>query len=108
MEKDGKDEAARKKDVAAQRLQIKVADDMAKGCYSNVAFVHHSDNDFVLDFVYMEPGRPQGHVVARVITNPRAAKKLLGALQESVRRFEERLGGIELSESAAPPQGSYH
>ena len=78
------------------KLQIKASEDVAKGVYSNVAFVHHNENEFVLDFVFIEPGRPQGQVVSRVISNPRAAKKLAMAIGGLVKRYEEKFGEIEV------------
>jgi len=61
-----------------------------------------------MDFVFMEPQRPQGHVVSRIVTNPKAAKKLLTGLNELVRRYEERFGEIEIPKAPTGPQESYH
>lgn len=90
------------------RLQIKASDDIAKGVYSNMVLVHNNELEFVMDFVFMEPQRPQGHVVSRIVTNPKAAKKLLTGLNELVRRYEERFGEIEIPKTSTGPQGSYH
>lgn len=89
------------------RLNIKVSDEQAKGAYSNVALIHNNELEFVFDFVFAEPQRGQGQVVSRVITNPRAAKRLMMGLQELVRVHEQRFGEIKLPESK-PPQSQYH
>ena len=89
------------------RLNIKVADDVAKGTYANFSIVHNSESDFVLDFVFIEPHRRQGQVVSRVIAHPRAAKRLLQGLTEMVRIHEERFGKIEMPDTVTPPE-SYH
>ena len=97
-----------KDDGSAQkiRLNIKVDDSTARGIYSNTAFIHHTENEFILDFVFTEPGRPQAHVVSRIITNPKAAKQLALGLKSLVDRYEERFGTINMPQSskAAPPQ----
>jgi len=89
------------------RLQIKAADEVARGTYANLAVVHHNDSEFVMDFVFVEPQRPNGQVVSRVVASPKTAKRHLLALQELVRRYEQRFGEIELPK-APPPQGAYH
>jgi hypothetical protein len=90
------------------RLQIKAGDEIARGVYANLALIHKNDQEFVLDFVFAEPQRPAGHVVSRVVVNPKTAKRLLKGMQEMVRRFEERFGEIELPDPGAPPGTSYH
>ena len=107
MEKQDKKKSDEKDDKPV-RLQIKASDDVAKGVYSNMALVHNNELEFVMDFVFMEPQRPQGHVVSRIVTNPKAAKKLLTGLNELVRRYEERFGEIKIPKTPSGPQGSYH
>ena len=55
---------------------------------------------FLYTFLFLQPQRsPQGQAVAtlrsRVITSPEHAKRILRALQENVRRYEEHFGVIE-------------
>ncbi len=96
------------KDVKKQtKLNIKVTDEAAKGTYANVAIVHNNDAEFVYDFVFMEPQRGQGHVVSRVITNPKTAKRLMHGLVELIKAYEKRFGEIALPK-ATPPKGTYH
>jgi hypothetical protein len=90
------------------RLQIKVGEDTARGVYANLALVHNNDSEFVVDFVFAEPQRPSGHVVSRVVINPRTAKRLMLGMQEVVRRFEKRYGEIPVPEPGAPSGTSYH
>jgi hypothetical protein len=88
-------------------LKIGAEAQVAKGVYSNLSIIHNNENEFVLDFIFAEPQRPQGHVVSRVIVNPRAAKRLMAGLAELVRRYEERFGEIPASTVEAV-QGKYH
>lgn len=77
------------------QLQIQIDDDVAQGVYANLATVTHNPTEFVLDFIYVQPQQPRAKVRARVITSPQHIKRLLGALQENVARFEKRFGPIE-------------
>ena len=89
------------------RVNIKMADGDAKGAYSNLSIIHNNEFEFVMDFVFMEPGRHQGQLVSRVVTNPRAAKRMLKGLGELVRRYEERFGEISMPDEQSP-KGEYH
>lgn len=89
------------------RLNIKVSDDVAKGVYANLPVVHNNDTEFIFDFVFVEPQRPQGQVVSRVIANPRTAKRLQAGLNELIRLYEERFGPIPMPERPTP-KSNYH
>ena len=77
-------------------------DDTAQGAYINLAMVNHSGDEFTLDFVYVPPNSPKAKLRARLISSPGHTKRLLIALQENVRRYEERFGEIDVSRGAAP------
>ncbi|MBN2803623.1 MAG: DUF3467 domain-containing protein [Deltaproteobacteria bacterium] len=113
MDKDNKNQSTITKDsqngVKQIKMNIKVSDEAAKGVYSNISFVHNNENEFVLDFIFAEPGRPQAHVVSRVITNPRAAKQMAIGLKSLVERYEASFGTINIHQKSDPvPPGSYN
>lgn len=84
-----------------QRLEIMIDDDVAMGIYANLAVVNHSSDEFTLDFVYVPPNSNKAKLRSRIISSPHHTKRLLMALQENVRRYEERFGTIELNPSPA-------
>lgn len=88
------------------QLQIDIDEVTAQGAYSNLVLLNHSDNEFILDFAYVQPATPRARVRARIISSPRHAKRLLRALEVNVRRYEERFGRIEESEVPAPAAGA--
>ena len=81
--------------AGAPQLQIDVDDTTAQGAYSNLVLINHNENEFVLDFAYLQPAAPRARVRSRVISSPRHTKRLLKALEMNVRRYEERFGKIE-------------
>jgi hypothetical protein len=83
-----------------QRLEIVMDDEVAQGYYVNLAVVNHSSDEFTFDFVYVPPNSPKAKLRARIISSPSHTKRLLMALQENVRRYEERFGTINLSQPA--------
>jgi hypothetical protein len=84
------------------QIQIDIDEVTAQGAYSNLVLLNHSDNEFILDFAYVQPATPRARVRARIISSPRHAKRLLRALEANIRRFEERFGRIEETEAVLP------
>jgi hypothetical protein len=87
---------------AAPQLQIDLDEVTAQGAYSNLVLINHNDNEFVLDFAYIQPGAARARVRARLISSPRHTKRLLRALEFNIRRYEERFGKIDEPEPFPP------
>jgi hypothetical protein len=84
------------------KLQIQIDDDVSQGVYSNLVLLNHTENEFVLDFAFIQPTNPRAKVRARVVSAPRHTKRLLLALQKNLERYEERFGRIELGPDEEP------
>lgn len=76
------------------QLQIEIPQDLAGGIYSNLAIITHSSSEFIIDFASLLPGVPKPTVRSRIIMNPEHAKRLLGALQENIVKYEKEFGKI--------------
>lgn len=87
-------------DAQKQPMNIKIDDDELKGRYTNLLRITHTSEEFILDFINLAP--PQGAVTARLITSPGHLKRIIGALQTNLQRYEEAYGAIV----AAPDPGS--
>lgn len=81
--------------LEAQQISIDIDDATAQGAYINLVLVNHSDNEFVMDFAFLQPAAPRARVRARIISSPRHTKRLLRALEVNIQRYEERFGKIE-------------
>lgn len=88
------------------QVQIELDPETAQGVYVNMAMVNHTENEITLDFIYVQPQEPKGKVRARVITSPRHAKRVLAALQDSLRKFEAKFGQID-GGGQPPPSGNF-
>jgi len=84
------------------QLQIQLDDAVADGQYINMALVNHTETEFTLDFIYVQPQQPKARVRSRIITNPKHMKRLLMAMQDNVAKFEAKFGSIVLIESENP------
>ena len=91
------------------KLEIQVDEDVAQGVYANLAVVNHSDAEFTLDFIFVQPQAPRAKVRSRVITSPKHLKRLLMALEDNVKKYEQRFGPIDVgSPDDVPQAGGYH
>jgi hypothetical protein len=90
-----------------QQLQIQIDIDpvTANGAFVNMAMVNHTDTEFTLDLVYVQPQAPRATVRARAITTPKHMKRLLLAIQDNVARYEARFGAIDLGDTPGFPSG---
>jgi hypothetical protein len=84
------------------QIQIDIDEGTAQGAYSNLVLINHNENEFVLDFAYLQPAQPRARVRSRIISSPRHTKRLLRALEINLRRYEERFGKIEDIEPTDP------
>ena len=73
------------------QIQIELSDEMAQGTYANLAVIAHSSSEFIIDFIRIVPGIPKAKVQSRIILTPDNAKRLLLALQDNMRKFDEML-----------------
>ena len=88
------------------QIQIDLDEATAQGAYCNLVLINHNENEFVLDFAYLQPAAPRARIRARVISSPRHTKRLLRALELNVRRYEERFGKIEDAEAVDPTRST--
>ena len=84
------------KENKQQGLQLELPQEVAQGEYVNFAIITHSSSDFIIDFARVLPGMPKAQVKSRVILAPEHAKRLLGALQENILRYEREFGPIKI------------
>lgn len=82
------------------KIQVQLDDDVAQGQYANLVLINHTDNEFVLDFAFLQPVGGRARVRARVISSPRHTKRLIAALQKNLDRYEERFGVIDAGDPA--------
>jgi hypothetical protein len=92
---------------AAPQIQIQIEIDpaTANGAFVNMALVNHTETEFTLDLIYVQPQAPKATVRARAITTPKHMKRLLLAIQDNLARYEARFGPVDVGDAPAFPQG---
>jgi len=90
------------KNMKQVTLQIQIDDQTAQGVYANMAVVQHSPSEFILDFIFINPGAPAAKVRSRIIMSPDHAKRLSAALAENIARYEKQFGEIKVFDQPKP------
>jgi hypothetical protein len=85
------------------QLQIEIDNATANGVFVNMAMVNHTETEFTIDLIYLQPQSVKAVVRTRAITTPKHMKRLLHALQDNIARYEARFGTIELGEATHFP-----
>lgn len=86
------------KEVKQVNIQIQLDEDVAQGQYINMGVVQHSSSEFIFDFIFITPGKPQAKVRSRIIMAPEHAKRFFNVLRENLGHYEKRFGEIQIPE----------
>ena len=86
-----------------QEIQINFPPDKQGGVYANNMVVAHSKEEFILDFMLVAP--PNGVVNARIIMSPGHVKRVIAALAQNLKHYEEKFGRVEEAREPQNPFG---
>ena len=92
-----------------KEFSIDLKQEVARGSYSNLAIITHSNSEFIIDFATMLPGLPKPEVGNRIIMTPEHAKRLYLALHDNINKYESQNGAISLGgePKATFPMGGF-
>ena len=81
------------------QISIQIDASQATGVYSNLMMISHRKEEFILDFLFVQPqrsadGQAIANLRARVITTPEHMKRILKAIEENIGRYEGAFGPI--------------
>ena len=82
-----------------QSKQIQIADNLPGAEYANAMQVNHNKEEFQLFFFNI---LGSGRVISKIITNPGHFKRMVAAMQDNLKKYEDRFGKIE--EADAPEE----
>jgi hypothetical protein len=92
------DDKKNKQTEVQNQINIELTEDIAEGVYANLAMIAHSNSEFVIDFIRLMPGVPKAKVKSRIVITPEHAKRLLAALKDNIKKYEEVFGDIKQSD----------
>ena len=77
------------------KILVKASEEVLKGVYSNMVQTSHTSEEFFLDFFNLTPA--SGSMVSRVVVSPSHFKRLVGSLQDNLKKYEDEYGTISLA-----------
>lgn len=80
-----------------KQIQIKISDNFPGGEYANALQVLNNKDEFVMNF--MNIIGPNGRVVTKVIVTPGHMKRMINAMKDNLKKYEDKFGEIKESES---------
>ena len=89
-------------DKKSQKIKIQLDEDVSQGEYVNFSIVTHSPAEFVMDYIRVLPGMTKSKVKSRIIMAPMHAKTLMMALQDNIKKYEDKFGEIKITKSTNP------
>ncbi len=92
------------KENKKHQIKIELDDGVGQGEYVNLAIVTHSPAEFVMDFIRILPGMTKSKVKSRIIMAPMHAKTLMMALQDNIKKYENKFGEIQVKKGEGPSQ----
>lgn len=85
------------------KIEIQLDPEIMKGIFANVTNIGHTKEEFLLDYLFIQQHpAPFGKLVSRIVVTPGHAKRLMNALQENIRKYEDQFGKIENSNQIPP------
>ena len=79
-----------------QQLQVELSPEQSEGIYANGVGIHHTPSEFIMDFLRVLPGAQKAKVFARIIMTPQNILLLRNALDDNVKKYEDRFGKIKI------------
>lgn len=80
------------------QIQIKASDEVLKGVYANALQVTHNREEFIFDFMNIYPWQKMGMLNSRIIISPSHMKRMVKALQDNIKKYEDQFGPVEIGD----------
>lgn len=88
-----------------KQIQLELKPEVARGSYSNLAIISHSQSEFIIDFATVLPGLAKPEISNRIIMTPEHVQRLLNALTDNIGKYESQFGPIRVG---GEPQGTFN
>ncbi len=76
--------------------QIQINDSIPGGEYANAAWINHNEEEFQLIFANVVGA--SGKVVSKIVTTPGHFKRIIAAMTDNLKKYEEKFGVVKQAE----------
>ena len=85
---------AKKEAKPKNNIDVDIDDETAQGVYTNLAISNFNQEEFVVDFAYLQGQVPKAKVRSRVIMSPHNAKRIANMLMANIQHYESQFGPL--------------
>ncbi|MCR4280158.1 MAG: DUF3467 domain-containing protein [Candidatus Komeilibacteria bacterium] len=79
------------------KSQIQISDNIAGAEYTNAMQIRHNKDEFQMIFMNLMP--PSGRVVSKIVSTPGHMKRILEAMKDNLKKYEDQFGAIDEAEA---------
>jgi hypothetical protein len=79
-----------------QKMQIKIADNIPGAEYANAMQINHNKDEMQISFFNIMG--VSGRVTGKIITSPGHFKRMIQAMQENLKKYEDTFGEVKVSD----------
>tara|TARA_A100001015_G_scaffold286120_1_gene354406 strand:- start:8503 stop:8799 length:297 start_codon:yes stop_codon:yes gene_type:complete len=92
--------------MSDDRIPIQCPQELANGVYANLGVANFNHEEFVLDFIFLQPQAKSGDVRSRVILHPDHVRRLVKMLKTNLDDYDEEFkdqSNLSDSDEGFPP-----
>ena len=86
-----------------QPRQIQIRDNLAGGEYANMMQISHNKEEFLIMFLNVV--QPTGRVVGKIMTSPGHLKRMIAAMSDNLKKYEDKFGPVSEAEGPSKEIG---
>ena len=79
-----------------KEIKVSFPENLRSGVYANNMMVTHTKEEFIMDFIMLAP--PAGTLTSRIVVSPGHIKRIVTALEDNIKKYEEKFGQIQKAE----------
>ena len=83
-----------KDDKKEKAIHIDIDPEIAQGTYSNLALSNFNQEEFILDFAFLQGATKKCKIASRIIMSPGNTKRLADMLTKNIQKYESKFGPI--------------
>ena len=78
-----------------KEIHLDVNEIVSQGVYSNLTLSNVNQEEFIMDFIFLQPNVNKGKVLSRIIMTPKNVKRLITMLDKQLKEYEKNIGPID-------------
>ncbi|QQS59995.1 DUF3467 domain-containing protein [Candidatus Falkowbacteria bacterium] len=78
------------------KQEIQINDTIQGGEYANIAWINHNEEEFHL--IFGNIAGASGKIVSKIMTTPGHFKRMIAAMTDNLKKYEEKFGPIKQAE----------